>query len=355
MTMTAARAPFGNEIRMGVEVNAYGRPVAYWMWTRHPADIGASGKREHVRVPADEILHDFVTLRPGQSRGVTWFAPVLVNQQMLSAYIEAEITAARVAASNMAAIQYDPEKAGGAMPQAAPGASNIPREVEPGLFMRLGPGESLLSTDFGHPSGAFGPFLKFSSRALSAGLNVAYSSLSGDLEAVNFSSIRAGIIQERDFYRKLQGWTVERLCRRVFRAWLPMAVMAGKLPSDALAVLDQPRAIQWRPRGWPWVDPQSDAAAAQMRISMGLETRTNILAQTSGADFEETLEQLTEEKRLAEEADIDISGKSTAPAPAQQQPAEDEKPAGDEPTDDSEDDTEDAPKRSVTLIRRHGT
>ena len=43
-------------IRMGVEMNRWGRPVAYWLWTQHPSEYGRGGKRRE-RVSADDIIY----------------------------------------------------------------------------------------------------------------------------------------------------------------------------------------------------------------------------------------------------------------------------------------------------------
>lgn len=314
LIIDAAKTENGNEIRMGVEIDQWERPIAYWMWTRHPTDLASIQSRYRVRIPANEILHDFVQTRPGQTRGVTFFAPVLINQQMLAAYVEAEITRARIAASNMGAVEFDPDKAGGStagvqpgqQPDQIPGQQTIPMELEPGRMLRLGPGEHLVATDIGASSGSVGDFIKYSARTLAAGLNVAYSSLSGDLEAVNYSSIRAGIVSERDFARLMQGWFAERLSRRVFNAWLPYAVLAGRLPALAIQACAQPKAIVWRPRGWSSVDPRNDIEADHLAIALGVTSRTRVSA-ARGFDFDEIIEELADEQRVADEANVSIN------------------------------------------------
>jgi lambda family phage portal protein len=287
--------PSGNEVRMGVEVEPrYGAPVAYWMWTEHPSEYGSS-KRRRERIPADELLHLYLMLRPGQTRGVPWFAPVLVAHKMEAAYEEAEITAARIGASNMAAVAIDPEKAG-SMPDPAAGESEIPFEMSPGAFFRLNPGESLVSTDFGHPSTAFGPFTKSIKRAIATGLNVSYTSLTGDLEAVNYSSIRSGLLSERDFYRCLQEWIITHFHRVVFREWSKYAGVFGQIP------IRDPNeymlAACWKPRGWKWVDPLNDVQAASLAVQEGFMDRSSVAAE-QGLDFEEIIDRRSHEEKYA--------------------------------------------------------
>lgn len=302
---TDRQSPTGNEIRMGVEVDRWGKPVAYWLWSEHPYDIpSGTGKRRRVRVDAADILHPFPVLRPGQSRGVTWFAPVMIDTQMLGGYQEAEITAARIGASNMAAVSIDPDHAvGGEFSDTQPMRSSVPMGVEPGRVLRLNPGEQLSSTNFNHPNGAFGSFTKAVQQAIAAGLNVSYPSLSGNLEAINFSSIRAGILSERDFYRAMQVWFARVFHRRVYRRWAPMAALMGFVPASQVKGTEK---ILWQPRGWKYVEPLNDIQAAILGRRAGLTTLTQQCAE-QGGDFEENLRQIAEEDALAKELGVVLS------------------------------------------------
>lgn len=290
----------GNEVRMGVEVDPrFAAPVAYHLWSQHPSEYG-SPVRKRERILAEDLIHLYMVLRPGQTRGVPWFAPVLIAQKMCAGYEEAEIVAARMGASNFATVEIDPEKAGG-LAEPAAGESELPMEMSPGLIARLNPGESLHGTDFNHPSTAFGPFVKNIKRSIAAGLNVSYTSLTGDLEAVNYSSIRAGLLSERDFYRALQTWTVCHFHRIVFREWSKYAGTFGQIP------IRQPneyvRAASWKPRGWKWVDPLNDVQAASLAVQEGFTDRSTICAE-QGLDFEETIDRRAHEEAYAKEQGV---------------------------------------------------
>lgn len=70
--------PARNLIREGIEYDAIGRRVAYWLFDQHPGSRGLGGGRwESRRVAASEVLHIYRQDRPGQMRGVSWFSPVL--------------------------------------------------------------------------------------------------------------------------------------------------------------------------------------------------------------------------------------------------------------------------------------
>ena len=88
----------GNEIRMGVERDSWGRPVAYHFKTEHPGDYpfgaGAVGQKT-VRIPAKDVIHLFKQDRPGQTRGVPWVATAIMKMHHLQGYTEAEALLAR--------------------------------------------------------------------------------------------------------------------------------------------------------------------------------------------------------------------------------------------------------------------
>jgi lambda family phage portal protein len=315
---TPVRLPNGNLIVMGVEMESqFLRPVAYWLWTEHPSEHGQQARRR-TRIPRDELEHKYIVLRAGQTRGVPWFAPVLIGTNMLGAYEEAAVNAARVGAASMAAVTTDPDKAVTGT-NAVAGADAIPQVVEPGRLFRLNPGEALSPLPFDYPSGEFAPFTKAILRSIAVGLNVSYTSLSGDLEAVNYSSIRAGLLAERDFYRGLQQWFVTHLLRPVFREWVQYAALAGRIA--ARDVEQYLASATWKPRGWQWVDPLNDVQAAEKEIQLGLNSRSNINGDR-GRDFEEIVDDLDAENQYAVSKRVQIAVGKPAPESQDRPPEE---------------------------------
>lgn len=293
----------GKEIRMGVEMDKRGRPLAYHVWDRHPRGRTAA-EAQRRRIPADQVIHLYLPDRPGQSRGVTRFAPILTDVKMLDGYQEAELVAARVAAAKMGFFIPDPENS--LDPNTPAGSqTSLTMEAEPGKLPTLPAGWDFKAWEPDHPTTAFGDFTKAILRSVASGLDVSYSSLTGDLRDVNYSSIRAGLLQERDVYRRLQEWVSTHLHARVYRNWLTWAITTRAV---GLSVLDlsRARAVAWMPRGWAWVDPLKDTQAAVLAIRSGLSTLTRELA-NQGYDFEEILQERRKELQLMEEYGITVS------------------------------------------------
>jgi lambda family phage portal protein len=291
------------EIRMGIEIDEYGAPLFYHVWSRQLSDMGP---RVRLKVPADEIIHLYVKYRGQQTRGISWFAPALLNLKMLDGYTEAELVAARTASAKMGFITNNTPEAIEAWDAPADGERPRISEAAAGTFDELGPGQSVELFDPKHPSVAFKDFTKTILRGIARGLNMAYTTLTGDLEAVNYSSIRAGLLSERDWYRTLQRWAISHLHTDVYEAWIPNAILAGALAVDS-RLSSEYREVRWRARGWKWVDPKNDLLAAKIALDLGLTSRSRLAAE-QGSDWEEIVDELAHEIEIAESTGVDVSG-----------------------------------------------
>lgn len=301
-------APGSNAVRMGIEVDGDGRPVAYWVTRGHPAETGAP--KERVRIPAAEILHCYLPHRPNATRGVPWLTPVMLSLKMLDGYTEAEITAARIAAAKAILYEQDADAAGDPVE-----IGDITEDIEPGMSKILPPGMRAHAIDPTHPTTNYPDFKKAMLREIASGAGVAYHSLAGDLEGVNLSSARVGMVQERDQWLARQQALMTQLHRRVYRAWLELAALSGvvRLPTP------EPMrwcADAWVGRRWQSPDPLKDAQTAESLLGRQLTTRSD-LCQRDGKDFEDVLAGLQRERELAAKYGVTLND---APATGAGQP-----------------------------------
>ncbi len=309
----------GNIITMGVEKNKYGRPVAYHLLTRHPgSDNYIHAGRERERVPADQILHLFMVERAGQTRGIPWLHSSIPLFKMLGGYEEAELIAARIAASKMGFYERKEEGQQYA-PDDTTQQGDLVQEVAPGHFEELPVGVSVTAFDPQHPNAAFPDFRKAMLRGAASGLDVSYNGLANDLEGVNYSSLRQGSLDERDAWRTLQTYFKDAASHRVYLAWLDMALLSQALPLPPRKVWKF-QAVAWQPRGWQWVDPEKEVNASLKAIGGGLRSRQDVLAE-QGRDVTDTMEQLAEENQLAQSIGLVLADPSkVAGNPQPQQP-----------------------------------
>jgi lambda family phage portal protein len=328
----------GNIIRMGVEKDEWGRPVAYWFYPYHPGDylFKTVELSKYKRVDAEEIIHLYKHERPGQTRGVPWFASALRRMHQVAGFEEAEVVAARASASIMGFINTPDGELQDDGVQDGQRVSNF----EPGKIEALGPGETFTAFTPTRPGGQYDPFVRAQLRAVAAGVGVSYETLSKDYSQSNYSSSRLALLDDRDNWRSLQQWMIKNFHQKVFETWLDMAVLSGALDLPNYEINpDAYRAVRWMPRGWSWVDPAKEVAAYKEAVRCGFMTQSEVVAQT-GCDIEDLLMQRQREVEMAEAlglvfdtdaAQVNDKGQ-TQPAPAPAAAAEEAAP-GDAATD----------------------
>lgn len=323
----------GNVVRMGVEIDTYGRPVAYWLRNRHPNDsgpgLGVSVQRE--RVLATDIFHCFQSKRPEQRRGYPWITPAIESLYHLGEFDQSALVAARKGADTLGFF-VSPEGS----PPNSDGSGDAPIEVSvAGTFDTLPEGYDLRPYDSKYPNEVYGAYVKANLRRVASGIGVAYNGLANDLEGVNFSSIRAGMLEERESWMEIQDWMIDCFLTPVFLDWLQMAVSRGAVVMEngsalPAAKLDKFSAHTWQGRRWPWVDPLKDIEASVTAINAGLDSPQRMAAE-QGRDIEDVLDDIAAFQAMVNDKGIVLSASAV---PQKFSPA-DAPPDGPAPPDQS--------------------
>ena len=282
----------GNQIIMGVEVDENDKPVAYWL--SPPIGDWTIRNRQITRVPVEEIIHAFLILEDEtQVRGVPWLHASLMKLNMLDGYEEAELIGRRIAASNMGFFSPPFDAAEGSDLDAE---IDLIEEVEPGVLKLLPPGYTF--SEF-NPKNSDPTAESFKNNVLggvSSGVDVAKHSITGDMSAVNYSSARIAMLDERDFWQTQQQFFIENFCEPVYQEWLKSAMLAGQLNLTAKD-FEAVKYPKWFARGGSWVDPEKEVKADVLAIEKGLATVTEVLAE-QGQDLEEFLKIRQKEQEM---------------------------------------------------------
>jgi lambda family phage portal protein len=302
---TAPKRGDGSFIRQGIEFNRFGRPLAYHFTSADEWDASyyTFAGRGFVRVPADQIIHRFVHEMVGQKRGLPWASTSLFRLHHLQGFEDAAVQNARAGATKMGFIEYE-EGFGPEMDE----DESLSIDAEPLSFQELPEGARFKEFTPQYPNGEFATFHKAMLRGAAAGMGVLYNNMAGDLEGVNFSSIRQGTLDEREHYKDLQQWFIENIAQHVFDEWLKFSLLAGKittasgraLPADKLQAY---RKIQWQPRRWQWIDPRADVASAIDSIRAGLTSISQVI-RDQGRDPETVFQELAEDLKAMAAAGI---------------------------------------------------
>jgi lambda family phage portal protein len=282
----------GGRIVQGVEVANNGPRRAYWMFGEHPGEMPVAKRSELVAtpIPADQVLHLFEKERPGQQRGVAWMYAAMVKLRELETYEEAELIRKRLEAC-LAAIVVNPEAMGDPSTgdvKVTPGitdmAGNTVEAIEPGMFYYARGGSDI---KFTNPSAVpgYADYKRAQLHSASAGCLVTYELMTGDLSHVNYSSIRAGLLEYRRLMGELQWLTIiPVLLEPQWRSFIDFAVAARALPQDT------PYDVAWSPPQFEAVDPLKDNTADQIAVRSGFKSLPEALAER-GFDAEETAEE----------------------------------------------------------------
>jgi len=288
----------GTRIRAGIEFDSAGRRVAYRVLSARPGDPLGSLRMDPNRVLAADCIHLFKPVAAGQLRGITWLAPVLLRLHELDQFEDATLVKAKVAALFTGFITDPDGTVGGLSGDNRSGVLTV--GMEPGSLIPLPPGADIR---FSNPTehDAYAPFVKNHLRAVAAGLGLPYELVSGDLEGVTYSPIRAGLVEFRRRVEQLQHNVVVHLfCRPIWERFVRLAVLTGELPArdfdaDPAAYL----GCSWLPPKFDYVDPMKDVQAEILAIGAGLKSRSQAISER-GYDAEQVDAEIAAEQDRAD-------------------------------------------------------
>lgn len=304
------------EIREGIEYDAIGRRVAYWLFEQHPGDAVRFARTSYTsrRIAASEILHIYRQDRPGQMRGVSWFAPIALSLQDLSDHQDAQLMRQKIAAC-FSAFRITPESEPVASidPEVGPAGLGT---LSPGRIQNLLPGEDIRFAD---PPGVEGydEFTRIVLRSAAAGMGITYEALTGDLSNVNFSSARMG---RMEMDRNVSSWQWLMLVPQMMQPiadWTMEAfdvALAGGRPRQA--------EIEWVPPHRVLVDPTREIPALRDKVKAGFASRSGVVREL-GYDPEDLMEEQKRDAELARKAGLAFdsdAGMAAVRQPAAPQP-----------------------------------
>jgi len=295
----------GGRIVQGVEFDAVGRKVAFHVRRDQPG-MPLAVSYEIVRVPADRCIHMFRPIFPGQVRGLSWFAPVLLRLADFDRAVDAQLQRQLVASLLTGFVVAPNGDAGGFF-----GEQNGPvlqAGLEPGTMQVIPPGHDVRFSEAASIGAEAIDFLKVTRDEVAAGLGVPSHVLSGDLSQANYSSLRAGLVEWRRRVEAIQhSVIVFQFCRPVWRNWLLQRALGGA--PDMAGYFNDPAAFdaaKWITPRFDWVDPLKDAEAEIAAIGAGLMSRRQAVA-ARGYDIEQLDAEIAADNARAQGLGLEFS------------------------------------------------
>ncbi|WP_238367625.1 phage portal protein [Mesobacterium pallidum] len=274
----------GGRIVAGVEFDADDEVTAYHILPEAPGTPFTTYSAA-VRIPARDVLHIFDPLFPGQVRGLSWLAPVLLKLRDRDDASDALLMQTKVASMMTGFIRDHDASLGGFDGELNGSALNV--SLEPGAMRILPPGADVTFSNPGQGLAQAVDFLRAQDREIAAGVGLTFEALTGDLTQTNYSSARVGLLDFRRRAEMLQRHLIEgQLLRPLWRRWIELRALAGEIEGG-----NDFQAVRFVPPGWQWVDPKNEVEADARAIEAGLKSREEVVA-GRGRDIDDLNDEL---------------------------------------------------------------
>ena len=296
-------------IIMGIEFDGRGRPVAYHVWNRLPADINMA-PRVRERIPAEEIIHIFDNSVPGAVRALPWTTAVLNTVSRLNQFLEVHLQACSIAATTPLVMTNSEPDVVGADDVAVSGLQS-PQFRRPEInlaysqILELDHGKSLQALNLNFPTQQFEQTVNAYLKSIAAGLFISYSTLSADMSQGNSANVRFSSLVEREHFQQIQRWLIKSFHMVVYKKWLETAMLYGSLKLPSMNPEDYYQ-VNFRGTRHSTIDPSKDMKAYIEGINVGLFTRTQVCAELGG-DFYENIKQLAVEEEYIQKYGVNVS------------------------------------------------
>lgn len=358
-----------NRLIYGVETDANGEPVAFWVRNESPTGAYLNGKtwtRVPARDPSGRLQAVLISdpIRPGETRGVPLLAPVLEQLRGLSEYMDNEILAS-VLQSLLTFFLKTPAAGTNEFPSigvamdttetqgATGGRETAAISLGNGQLAEGLPGEELEMLQPTRPNATVEAFFSAITTEIGAALGISsglirkkfdasYSASRGELQEANrrFMAMRGAFLR---FTNLVRAW------------WLEEAVSRSLFPQpgdDPLLAIDAPRFFESRVIRAAWsyctwsgpvvtsLDPRKEVDAARLAVDTGFMSRQTAAERLYGLDAQVEHDQLVTESEQRKAAGLDevpdfastssTRSTSTAIQPGQSVKSEDDDDEGDD-------------------------
>ena len=271
----------GNTLIQGIEFDKKGKRVAYHLYDEHPSTTGSYNSLKSRRHKASDVIHLYREDRPGQVRGISWFAPIVIRLKDFDDYEDAQLTRQKIASLFVGIYKnLDPS-------DPARGKGLETGELKPGTFMMAPFGYDM---EFSNPPQVegFGEYAFHQKLTLGIGVEVPFMLLSGDYSKCNFSSSRMAMLNFYKFIEPMQQLQIiPQLCFRL-QKWFDEACLIKGIKENC--------RYYWQAPVRDMVDPMKEMMAKEKRVINGFDSHSAILREFGIDPYEYYEEQIKLQK-----------------------------------------------------------
>ena len=277
-------------IIQGVEFDPIGRIRGYWLYSSHPGEVITTSLRVAFTskfVPVEYVLHHAEVDRPGDVRAVTRLAVAIGKLKDIAEYGDAKIMRAKIEACLAAFVTQSDAVDGPTLGAVTTDTENKRiEEFRPAMVTYLRQGEDV---KFAEPTGSgdYAAYKKTELREVAAGLEIPYVVLDDNLEAVNYSSYRGGLLGFRDAIEEYRwNWLIPQVLDPIYRRFIEKLYMMRAIPEPVMTV-------EWDPPPFDLLDREAEAKADRQELQIGKKTWPQLVGE-QGNDPETQLKEIAE-------------------------------------------------------------
>lgn len=310
-------APGVNKIVHGIELDAAGREVAFYIYDDHPFDDFSAGTMsgKSSKVSADRVKHLCLFRRPSQSIGVNWLHAIGQNNFDRDKLVGNELQTSTKAATLLLVHYMKNLSAGGTLGLSdgeestdAYGNEEMKMGSSP-MAVRVSSEDEIDLVENTRPATNAENFVSILDHDTAGGTGISYYTLTGRYDKTNYTSVRGALLAEDTHIRPLQNWFAAHVALPIRRDFQQMAIAMGRLKSvTASEYRKNPRRYNRFDAigaGRELLDPEAETSAITGKMRSCLTTLKEACAR-QGKHWIRVLRQIQLENRLLDILDISL-------------------------------------------------
>lgn len=309
-----------HKIRSGIEYDARGRKVAYWVYKDHPGDellgVGSMPAASLlVRVVAEDMLHMFEPKRIGQRRGVPAMAPILAKLRGVADFEDTTLERQKLANLIVGFISRDLPTLDPTDPNAVAALTGLDAELDenaspllpmkPGLMQELEDGQKVTWSNPPDAGVNYSEYMRTSHLGTTAGTGLPYEIAVGDIKGVSDRTLRVVINEFRRFASQRQ-WqiVIPQFCQRIVEWFADAASLTGDI---TLQERDLVIRAEHAPHGWEYIHPTQDVQGKVLEVQNGFRSRSSVIGE-KGDDPDVVDKERAEDAQRERDLDLPVTG-----------------------------------------------
>lgn len=290
----------------GVEIDAYGAPLNYWIVKPDPRwrevnthRISYAKDQYNIRKAfADDgspnVMHMIDPKRITQTRGMSAFAPVFDMAGMFEDATFAKLVQQQISSCVAMFLERNADYQLGAREPVAldDSTTSTLEQLEPGLIIRGRPGEKMSAFAPNVTPSEWFDHVRLILRIIGANLGMPLTLVLMDTTNTTFHGYRGEINQAQIGFNRVRKSEEVRFLRPAYRAMVKLWATGKGWPERNLF------RHRWARPAWPYIDPLTDIKADAMALE-NLLISPRDLHSRNGGDWDDTVRETVEDRAMS--------------------------------------------------------